>query len=35
MEQNSFLGRGINDYLYAKESMKDEKTTPLFEQLRK
>ena len=22
MEQNSFLGRGINDYLYAKESMK-------------
>nr|WP_307992766.1 HEPN domain-containing protein [uncultured Niameybacter sp.] len=23
MQQNSFLGRGINDYLYAKSSMKD------------
>ncbi|WP_180270778.1 HEPN domain-containing protein [Sporanaerobium hydrogeniformans] len=24
MQQNSFLGRGINDYLYAKDSMKDQ-----------
>lgn len=24
MKTNSFLGRGLNDYLYAKESMKDQ-----------
>lgn len=24
IQQNSFLGRGINDYLYAKDSMKDQ-----------